>query len=60
MPDTYVTPCVKICKISSVSKLCKGCGRSMLEIRNWSTYSNEQRNAIMQRDYKNIVIRVYE
>ena len=66
MPDTYVTPCVKICRINSISKLCEGCGRTRHEIANWIYYSDNQRQIIMhriienRRKNKHIIVRVFE
>lgn len=66
MPDTYVTPCVKICRIDPTSKLCDGCGRTGREISNWIYYSDEERAVIMhriiadRRKNKHIIVRVFE
>jgi uncharacterized protein len=42
------SPCVKICKIDIVTKVCSGCGRTLEQIANWRYYTEEQRDAIMQ------------
>jgi predicted Fe-S protein YdhL (DUF1289 family) len=41
------SPCIKVCVIDSVSKLCSGCGRSLAEIGQWSRLSEPERIAIM-------------
>jgi len=41
------SPCIKICVIDPVSKLCEGCGRSLQEIAQWSQLSEAERLAIM-------------
>lgn len=43
------TPCVKICVIDPVSRLCEGCGRTLAEIAAWSSMSEAQRLAVMAR-----------
>jgi predicted Fe-S protein YdhL (DUF1289 family) len=42
-----VSPCVKICVIEGPSGLCVGCGRSLVEIGRWLSYSDAERHAIM-------------
>ena len=42
-----ITPCVNICQM--VNNRCVGCGRTLEEIANWSTYNNQQRQLIMTR-----------
>jgi hypothetical protein len=41
------SPCVKICVIDPVSKLCEGCGRTLAEIARWGSMSEAQRLAVM-------------
>ena len=51
------SPCIKVCKIkegidyiSLVSQLiCVGCGRTLEQIRDWTTYTDEQRDSIMEK-----------
>lgn len=45
----YVTPCISVCKIDPVTNECIGCKRTQEEIKDWITYTPEQRLAIMQR-----------
>lgn len=41
------SPCVKICVIDPVGKLCEGCGRTLAEIARWATMSEHERLAVM-------------
>ena len=41
------TPCIQVCVIDPVSKLCEGCGRTLAEIAQWSRLSEAERRAIM-------------
>jgi uncharacterized protein len=41
------TPCEKICIVDPPSGLCRGCGRSLAEIGNWTAYSDAERSRIM-------------
>ena len=41
------TPCIKVCKIHEVSRLCTGCGRSLAEIAGWGSMTSAERRAIM-------------
>jgi predicted Fe-S protein YdhL (DUF1289 family) len=43
------SPCIRICVIDPVSKLCEGCGRTLQEIAHWSRLSETERLAIMAR-----------
>ena len=45
----YITPCVQICRIDVELKTCTGCGRTIDEIRQWTSYSDEERMTIMKR-----------
>jgi hypothetical protein len=41
------SPCVKICVIDPVSRLCEGCGRTLAEIAQWTRMSESERLAVM-------------
>ena len=41
------SPCVKVCKIVQRTGVCRGCGRTVPEIKTWKTASAEQRQAIL-------------
>lgn len=45
----YITPCVQVCRIDVESRVCSGCGRTIDEIREWTSYTEEERMAIMKR-----------
>lgn len=42
------SPCVKICRLDG-RNVCEGCGRSAREIRLWTSYSDDERDAILAR-----------
>ncbi|MFL2785673.1 MAG: DUF1289 domain-containing protein [Paracoccaceae bacterium] len=46
--DEIASPCVKICVVHPVERICTGCYRSIDEIGAWSRMSPEERAAIMQ------------
>jgi predicted Fe-S protein YdhL (DUF1289 family) len=43
-----ISPCIKLCAIDPVSRLCAGCGRTLTEIARWTSYSDEERGGIMR------------
>ena len=43
----YHSPCVKVCKIEN--NICIGCYRTLEEIGNWTSMSNEERKQINER-----------
>ncbi|NRB05523.1 MAG: DUF1289 domain-containing protein [Rhodobacteraceae bacterium] len=45
--DEIESPCVQICVIHPVTKLCTGCARSLEEIGAWSRLSPETRKEII-------------
>jgi predicted Fe-S protein YdhL (DUF1289 family) len=45
----YISPCVQICQIDKETRLCKGCGRTIDEIREWTRYTEEERMVVMRR-----------
>lgn len=42
-----LTPCVGRCSHNVGGDICKGCGRTVAEVRDWNTYSNDEKRAIM-------------
>ena len=42
------SPCVSLCKMNRDSGLCEGCLRTLDEIIDWGTASEEEKRAIMQ------------
>ena len=51
------SPCIKVCKIKEgidyislgSQLICVGCGRTLEQIRDWTTYTDEQRDSIMEK-----------
>tara|TARA_B100000965_G_scaffold51843_1_gene38548 strand:+ start:186 stop:362 length:177 start_codon:yes stop_codon:yes gene_type:complete len=43
------SPCIDICQMDSESGLCVGCGRTIEEIANWSSYTNEKKKDILKQ-----------
>ena len=41
------TPCIGVCRIDPDSDLCTGCARTLDEIADWGTMSEDQRRAVM-------------
>lgn len=42
-----ITPCVKICIVTN--GVCEGCGRTQDEIDEWTLYTDQERQTIMER-----------
>ena len=40
------SPCVKICNLDPVSKICTGCGRTLKEIGNWMRLTEAERAVV--------------
>ena len=45
----YITPCVLLCVVDKETNKCKGCGRTLEQIRLWSKYSDEERMEVMKK-----------
>ena len=43
------TPCIKVCIIDPVGRICTGCGRTLQEIAQWGGMSEAERLVIMAR-----------
>jgi predicted Fe-S protein YdhL (DUF1289 family) len=43
------SPCVGICQLDGAGRYCIGCLRSLQEIADWRTASNDQRRLILAR-----------
>ncbi|QEC50842.1 DUF1289 domain-containing protein [Baekduia soli] len=41
------SPCIDVCEIDPVTDRCEGCGRTLDEIAEWSTYSPQERRRTM-------------
>lgn len=44
-----LTPCVQVCQIDQMLRLCLGCGRTLDEIGRWSKLTDPQRLMVMQQ-----------
>jgi len=43
------SPCTKICQIDKNSGICIGCKRTTDEISQWQSYTDDEKNKILQR-----------
>ena len=43
------TPCIGVCTLTKDGSQCTGCTRTVSEIASWTSYTDEQRKAIMDR-----------
>jgi predicted Fe-S protein YdhL (DUF1289 family) len=43
------SPCIKICTYDTRSGLCSGCGRTLKEIGDWFSMTDEERRAVMDK-----------
>ncbi len=41
------SPCIDVCRMSTRTRLCEGCGRTLNEIGVWSSLDVSRRRAIM-------------
>jgi predicted Fe-S protein YdhL (DUF1289 family) len=44
-----ISPCIGICDVDLRTQVCKGCHRTLQEIAEWTTKSDDERQAIMER-----------
>lgn len=42
-----LTPCIKVCEFDWLTEMCTSCGRTAEEISDWLSYSDEQRQEII-------------
>ncbi len=47
--SSIVSPCIQICRIDPLFRLCLGCGRSMEEIGRWGRLTDGQRDQVMDQ-----------
>lgn len=45
----YVTPCVSLCKLDPLTRICEECQRTQMEIFMWTKYTDEERMEVMKR-----------
>ncbi|HEU0070739.1 MAG TPA: DUF1289 domain-containing protein [Alphaproteobacteria bacterium] len=41
------SPCIDICKIDKISGLCRGCLRTVREIKDWKDLSSKRQQALL-------------
>jgi hypothetical protein len=46
--ETVPSPCVGVCRLDRVSRLCEGCLRTVQEIARWPSSDNAERLVIVQ------------
>jgi len=46
--DAIASPCVDVCELDS-DFVCKGCGRTIQEVLKWPEYTDEQKQAVLDR-----------
>ena len=42
------SPCINICQIDRETRTCKGCGRTIDQITQWTRMTDEERTAIIK------------
>ncbi len=45
--STIPSPCIQVCKIDAETGLCRGCLRTVPEIKAWKTAGDAEREAIL-------------
>ena len=48
-PTPVRSPCVKVCEMDAVSRLCNGCCRTQDERDWWVAYTDEQQKEVLRR-----------
>lgn len=48
-PRHVPSPCVKICVLDPVTRICKGCYRTIDEVAEWVEYTPEEKLAALER-----------
>lgn len=46
-PDA--SPCIGICSHATGDLVCRGCGRTLEEVRDWNSYTSERKIKIRER-----------
>ena len=49
LDDGVPSPCIDVCKMNGDTGYCEGCLRTIGEIAGWSTYSDCQKRAVLER-----------
>ena len=47
-PDDRDSPCVAVCS-TLYDDICRGCGRTVMEVANWVFFSEEEKRAVWKR-----------
>jgi len=47
--DETASPCIGVCSTVLGDAVCRGCSRSFEEVRDWYTFSDEQKRHVNQR-----------
>ncbi len=47
-PDERDSPCVAVCS-TLYDDVCRGCGRTVMEVANWVFFSDEEKRAVWER-----------
>ena len=47
MSAAVESPCVRVCEIDAASGFCRGCGRTLAEISQWSRYTPAEQRALL-------------
>jgi predicted Fe-S protein YdhL (DUF1289 family) len=48
MPERPDTPCVAVCS-TTFDDVCRGCGRTVVEVAHWVSMTAEQKEAVWER-----------
>lgn len=46
--NAIASPCIRLCLLDPVHRICVGCGRTGDEIGQWMRYSERERRSIME------------
>lgn len=49
VPGTVKSPCTGVCTLDESTGFCRGCHRSLVEIRDWMILDDDDRRAIMAK-----------
>ncbi|MEM1286849.1 MAG: DUF1289 domain-containing protein [Pseudomonadota bacterium] len=48
LPTDTSSPCIRLCTIDPLFRMCAGCGRTLDEIARWSQLAETERKRVMQ------------
>jgi len=48
LPERPDTPCVAVCS-TTFDEICRGCGRTVVEVAHWVSMTSEQKEVVWQR-----------